>query len=133
MGLRKIRIHDLRHAFASLLLQHGESIVYVKEQLGHASIQITVNTYGHLSSGANRAAVDKLDDVPAQPNAPPAQPGAASVDQRERRKLFGMSDDPNFRQLEPNSRLGQAGRCASACGLSATSTFSISSSIVPST
>jgi integrase len=41
--LRQIRIHDLRHTFASLLLRQGESIVYVKEQLGHASIQITVD------------------------------------------------------------------------------------------
>jgi len=49
------RIHDLRHTFASLLLQQGESIVYAKEQLGHASIQITVDTYGHLIPGANRA------------------------------------------------------------------------------
>ena len=75
MGLRKIRIHDVRHAFASLLLQHGESIVYVKEQLGHASIQITVTTYGHLIPGASRAAVDKLDDVPAQPMHPPRNRG----------------------------------------------------------
>jgi hypothetical protein len=74
----------LRHTFASLLLQQGESIVYVKEQLGHASIQITVDTYGHLIPGANRAAVDKLDDVPAQPAATPAQPEAASADQRDR-------------------------------------------------
>ena len=50
-GLRHIRIHDLRHTFASLLLQQGESIVYVKEQLGHASIQITVDTYGAPDSG----------------------------------------------------------------------------------
>jgi integrase len=42
--LRQIRVHDLRHTFASLLLQQGESIVYVKEQLGHASIAITVDT-----------------------------------------------------------------------------------------
>ena len=55
--------HDLRHTFASLLLQQGESVVYVKEQLGHASIQITVDTYGHLISGANRGAVDRLDDA----------------------------------------------------------------------
>ena len=34
----------------------------VKEQLGHGSIQITVDTYGHLIPGANRAAVDRLDD-----------------------------------------------------------------------
>jgi hypothetical protein len=44
--LRQIRIHDLRHRFASLLFQQGESVVYVKEQLGHASIRITVDTCG---------------------------------------------------------------------------------------
>lgn len=74
--LREVRIHDLRqHTFASLLLQHGESVVYVKEQLGHGSIQITVDTYGHLIPGANRAAVDRLDDLPTlQPHATPAHP-----------------------------------------------------------
>ena len=60
--LRQIRIHDLRHTFASLLIQQGESLVYVKEQLGHHSIKITVDTYGHLVPGGNRQAVDKLDD-----------------------------------------------------------------------
>jgi len=62
-GLRRIRFHDLRHTFATLLLQQGESLVYVKDQLGHHSIQITVDTYGHLVPGGNRQAVDKLDDV----------------------------------------------------------------------
>jgi integrase len=60
--LRHRRIHDLRHTFASLLIQQGESLVYVKEQMGHASIQITVDIYGHLVPGGNRAAVDRLDD-----------------------------------------------------------------------
>jgi integrase len=54
---------DLRHTFASLLIQQGESLVYVKEQMGHASIQITVDIYGHLVPGGNRAAVDRLDDL----------------------------------------------------------------------
>jgi integrase len=61
-GLRRIRIHDLRHTFASLLIQNGESLAYVKDQLGHGSISITVDTYGHLVPGANREAVAKLDD-----------------------------------------------------------------------
>jgi integrase len=61
-GLRKIRFHDLRHSFASWLIGNGESLVYVKEQLGHHSIQITVDTYGHLIPGANRQAVNRLDD-----------------------------------------------------------------------
>jgi integrase len=61
-GLRRIRIHDLRHTFASLLIQNGESLAYVRDQLGHHSIQITVDIYGHLEPGKNRQAVDRLDD-----------------------------------------------------------------------
>jgi len=60
-GLRKIRLHDLRHTFGSLLIQSGASIVYVKEQMGHSSIQVTVDTYGHLIPGANISFVDRLD------------------------------------------------------------------------
>ena len=64
-GLRRVRFHDLRHTFASLLLQQGESLAYVKDQMGHSSIQVTLDIYGHLVPGGNRAAVDKLDaDVP---------------------------------------------------------------------
>ena len=55
-GMRHIRFHDLRHTFASLLIQQGESLAYVQEQLGHASIQITVDVYGHLIPGSNRQA-----------------------------------------------------------------------------
>ena len=62
-GLRRVRFHDLRHTYASLLIQQGESLAYVRDQLGHHSIQITVDTYGHLVPGGNRQAVDKLDDV----------------------------------------------------------------------
>jgi integrase len=61
-GIRRIRIHDLRHTFASLLLQQGEGLVYVRDQLGHHSIQLTVDTYGHLVPGDNKQAVDRLDD-----------------------------------------------------------------------
>jgi integrase len=60
-GLRRIRFHDLRHSFGSLLIQGGASLVYVKEQMGHSSIQVTVDTYGHLIPGANVNWVDRLD------------------------------------------------------------------------
>ena len=59
--LPTMRIHDLRHTFASLLIQQGESLAYVQAQLGHHSISVTVDTYGHLVPGGNRAAVDRLD------------------------------------------------------------------------
>jgi Phage integrase family len=62
-GIRKIRLHDLRHTFGSLLIRSGASIVYVKEQLGHSSIQVTVDIYGHLIPGANVSYVDRLDSV----------------------------------------------------------------------
>jgi integrase len=41
-----------------------ESLVYIKEQLGHQRIQITVDMYSHLVPGGNKAAVDSLDNVP---------------------------------------------------------------------
>jgi integrase len=61
--LRTIRIHDLRHTYASLLIGQGESLAYVKEQMGHHSIRVTVDTYGHLVPGGNKAAVDRLDTL----------------------------------------------------------------------
>jgi len=64
-GLRHIRFHDLRHTYASLLIQQGESLAYIRDQLGHYSIQMTVDIYGHLVPGANREAVDRLDDADA--------------------------------------------------------------------
>ena len=63
-GLRHVRIRDLRHTYASLLIQQGESLAYVRDQLGHHSIQVTVDIYGHLVPGGNKAAVDRLDDAP---------------------------------------------------------------------
>jgi integrase len=58
--LRRIRFHDLRHTFASLLIQNGESLAYIKDQLGPSSIKMTVDVYGHLVPGANREAVNRL-------------------------------------------------------------------------
>lgn len=64
-GLREIRLHDIRHTFASLLLSDGASPVYVKEQLGHSSIQMTVDIYGHLIPSSNREMVNRLDTQPS--------------------------------------------------------------------
>lgn len=47
--------------YASQLIQNGDNLAYARGQLGHASIKITVDTYGHLVPGANIAAVDRLD------------------------------------------------------------------------
>ncbi len=60
-GLPDIRFHDLRHFFASLLIAQGESPKYISDQLGHASIQITFDTYGHLFPQAKAEASAKLE------------------------------------------------------------------------
>jgi len=70
-GLRMVNIHSLRHGYASLLIQAGESLAYIRDQLGHHSIKVTVDIYGHLAPEGNKAAVDRLDD-----NATGRNPGA---------------------------------------------------------
>lgn len=54
--------HSLRHSFASLLLQDHRSPAYVQRQLGHASITLTVGTYGKWLPLTDKAAVNALDD-----------------------------------------------------------------------
>jgi integrase len=61
-GIPRVRIHDLRHTFATRLIEEGEHLPYVQQQLRHRSIRTTVDLYGHLVPGYNRGAVDKLDD-----------------------------------------------------------------------
>jgi len=61
-GLRRIRIHDLRHTYASLLINQGENLKYVQQQLGHASITTTVDRYGHLMPDAHKNASARLDE-----------------------------------------------------------------------
>jgi integrase len=75
-GLREIRLHDIRHSYASLLLSDGISPVYVKDQLGHASIRLTVDTYGHLIPNSNHGVVNRLD---MQLDATQAQPKTAEM------------------------------------------------------
>ena len=61
-GLRVVRVHDLRHSSATIqLYEHHAPIQYVSEQPGHASIKITVDTYGHPRQGTSLALADTLD------------------------------------------------------------------------
>jgi hypothetical protein len=64
VGLQKFRFHDLRHTFDSLLIQAGVSSAYVQKQMGHRSIQVTIDVYGHLIPGENVAWIDTLDSTP---------------------------------------------------------------------
>jgi integrase len=58
VGLRKIRLHDLRHGAASLRLAAGVDIAIVSKQLGHSTIGLTADTYSHLLEGVGRKAAE---------------------------------------------------------------------------
>jgi integrase len=62
-GESRLRFHDLRHTFASLLVAEGLNIVYVSRQLGHATPSFTLNVYLHLFDRAEhgRRAADALE------------------------------------------------------------------------
>jgi len=59
--LKRIRFHDLRHTYASLLIAQGAHPKYIQVQLGHASIQTTLDRYGHLMPEMHEAEARKLD------------------------------------------------------------------------
>ena len=62
-GVRKIRVHDLRHSHASLLIEMGCDPLLVKERLGHEKIQTTLNTYSHLYPNKQNEVSSKLGEI----------------------------------------------------------------------
>lgn len=61
--LRRIRIHDLRHTYATLRISKGDNIADVSNQLGHHSIKLTMDVYYHWIPGKKKAEIDALDDI----------------------------------------------------------------------
>jgi integrase len=60
LGLPPIRFHDLRHGWATMALEAGEHPKVVAEQLGHASVRVTLDTYSHVAPGVQRGAVARV-------------------------------------------------------------------------
>lgn len=60
-GVKKIRIHDLRHSHASLLVELGFSPLEIAERLGHEKIETTLNTYSHLYPNKQQKLVSRLE------------------------------------------------------------------------
>lgn len=61
--IRQIRFHDLRHTNVALRIEQGQNIKYIQNQLGHASIQTTLDRYGHLIKEVNTEQAKKLDNI----------------------------------------------------------------------
>ena len=73
------RIHDLKHTHASWLIAAGEHPKTIQTRLGHSSIQVTMDRYGHLMEGLDDRTADRLDALAAFSGGP----GAAQTDYKE--------------------------------------------------
>jgi integrase len=62
-NVRRVRVHDLRHTCASLLLSRGVDARTIMETLGHSTITMTLDTYAHVMDTTLRAAADRMDDA----------------------------------------------------------------------
>lgn len=60
-GVKRIRLHDLRHSHASLLIEMGFTPLAIAERLGHERIETTMNTYAHLYPNKQNQLADQLD------------------------------------------------------------------------
>ncbi len=60
-GVPRIRFHDLRHTFAALLVAAGHHPKYIQVQMGHSSIQMTLDLYGHLLPDVHEGAGVRLE------------------------------------------------------------------------
>jgi integrase len=82
-GLRRIRLHDLRHGAASLRLAAGVPIAVVSKILGHSSIAVTADIYSHLLKGVGRQAAK-----------PPRPPPRSCRARRRTRVTTTANSDP---------------------------------------
>ncbi|MBY6276793.1 tyrosine-type recombinase/integrase [Parageobacillus thermoglucosidasius] len=62
-GIRYIRLHDLRHTSATLLINQGVHAKIIAERLGHSDIRVTMDIYGHALQKADHEAANKLDHL----------------------------------------------------------------------
>jgi integrase len=63
LGLPDIRIHDLRHTFATLMIERGANIKVVSELLGHANVEITLRRYVHVTNKMHESAREHMESL----------------------------------------------------------------------
>ncbi len=61
IGLQGLRLHDLRHSYASLMLAAGVNVKVISQSMGHANIGVTLDTYSHLLPSMGKTAAERFD------------------------------------------------------------------------
>lgn len=62
-GVKKIRVHDIRHSHVSLLIDQGFDALVIAERVGHENVSTTLNTYAHLFPSKQTALVSSLENL----------------------------------------------------------------------
>ena len=73
-GVKKIRIHDIRHSHASLLINQGCDALMLADRLGHEKVSTTLNTYSHLFPHKQQELVHSLESLQATDSSTPEPP-----------------------------------------------------------
>lgn len=73
-GVKKIRIHDVRHSHASLLINQGCDALMLADRLGHEKVSTTLNTYSHLFPHKQQELVHSLESLQATDSPTPEPP-----------------------------------------------------------
>ena len=63
IGIPETRFHDLRHTYATLSIQNGDSIKTVSENLGHATVAFTLDVYGHVTNQMKKDSSGRLEKL----------------------------------------------------------------------
>jgi integrase len=94
-GLSGVRLHDLRHTHASLMLKAGIHAKVVSERLGHANIGITLDTYSHLLPGLQEDAAKRFDRIIENDNLNRKSEGSVSKMLAENKSLALKDGEPH--------------------------------------
>ena len=73
-GVKKIRIHDIRHSHARLLINQGCDALILADRLGHEKVSTTLNTYSHLFPHKQQELVNNLEQLAAASVTPTPEP-----------------------------------------------------------
>lgn len=117
-GVKKIRIHDIRHSHASYLINLGCAPLLISERLGHEKVQTTLNTYSHLYPNKHQEVVDMIQnqhkkDMATSDVTAPAEASEIPIPQGKRFNVVNPKDKISPQQVHENDLslcVGFAGR-----------------------
>src|SRR5215211_6808731 len=118
--LTGLRFHDLRHTYAALMVAAGAHPKYLQAQMGHSSIRVTLDLYGHLFPDANRGVLDSLDALTAPSTPHRANPPKTTPKEKvpASRDFLDGSDGTRTRDLRRDRLVLQIRRLATIDALS---------------